>query len=123
VNGGNVNPAKFCWASRNLHCPYLGSNTNKIFLYQAQLTYHANTSKNTGLDPKGITGQWNVGSGDAIKTFRQKYRTEIYTGSVPEPTTDAQWKAAPASTDPDLTIARLNYYAPYPRTTTSRPDR
>lgn len=76
-----------CWASRNLHCPYLSG----IFKYQAQLTYlfeddvnSSLTGTNKYLNPNGIDGDWGNSAKLAIERFRTKHQGEIWPSGVPD---------------------------------------
>lgn len=121
----NANETKYissnCWASRNLHCPYLAG----IFLYRAQLIYLAEDPSNTTdpkyLEPSMKSTSWdtNGDDGKAIRRFREKHQVRIF-GSNPIPaSTHSFWESEPG--DP-ATINTLNAIAPYPRTDTSRED-
>jgi hypothetical protein len=116
-----INPSTIvsseCWASRNLHCPYLSGTS----LYKAQLVFLAETPPgNTDLNPGSIDDTWGSSVQEAIKEFREIYQDEIYINIPIPPNNDPLWITEP--TDGDATQLVLNTHAPYPRTNFFRPD-
>lgn len=132
-NADNKSISSSCWASRNLHCPYLRPDNFSelseqeqgelnIFLTQAQLQYlydddrRADENDKVGyLSPNGIDGGWGQGAQSAIMKFREENWSAIYPDKALADATDDEKKAAPD----EATMAALNTFAPYPRTTDS----
>lgn len=147
--GTSAYVSSHCWASRNLHCPYLRPNnysqlaqntkaqlnTSRI---QAQLTYlfedESNSSQNVPnandryLSPGGIDGNWGNQAQAALKRFRWLHYVEIY--NSPKPASENTVSGAlmdlnnltDADLDLDATWIALNQHAPYPRTNLNRVD-
>ena len=117
INSGTENAvASACWAARNLHCPYLASNANDVFTWQAQLKFLFERNAdlpNAYLDPGELDGVWGrLGSrtGRAMSQFRIQHAAEIY-GAGPVPADPATLQAQPVG----LSLTVLNTHAPYPR--------
>ncbi|MBK8969718.1 MAG: hypothetical protein IPM36_24290 [Lewinellaceae bacterium] len=124
TGGTSTHVSSRCWASRNLHCPYLRPlNFNTLpatdqerlntFRMQAQLTYlyedDANQPPDPYLNPNGIDGSWGVGAQDAIRRFRWKHRLAIYT-TANMPANEAG-TSGDAPTEGDATWNELNNQA------------
>jgi len=125
-----------CWASRNLHCPYLHpSNFDTLpvtdqdrlnnFRVQSQLTYLFEDDSNQAgmlyLDPNGIDGNWGTAAQNAIRRFRWKHRVQIYLPQDIPASEQATTNSSPV--EGDETWSHLNLLAPYPRTDLNRVDK
>jgi len=51
-----------CWASKNLYCPYMAGDANKVFRIQAQLNYFRDDrlDNNNFKNPGSIDGNWGT---------------------------------------------------------------
>jgi|GEM_PF-5298182 len=122
---GTNSVSNTCWASRNLHCPYMSG----IFLIQAQLTFlHDDNANYTS--PNGIDGGWGGGAKAAIKKFREIHESDIYNNSsiadpyknFAAPQSDEEWEEEPGTRLNDPTAYILNQQARYPRINLQRVD-
>ncbi|MBK6822891.1 MAG: peptidoglycan DD-metalloendopeptidase family protein [Saprospiraceae bacterium] len=58
----NLNKCSECWASRNLHCPYMAGDAKKVFRIQAQLNYFKDDRPDNDdfKYPGSIDGNWGT---------------------------------------------------------------
>lgn len=60
-SGGSTTVSNQCWASRNLHCPYMADTGKYKFRIQAQLKYlYTDKASNGFKDPGSIDGNWGT---------------------------------------------------------------
>ena len=140
VAGGSNYVSNKCWASTNLHCPYMDPNNIdgitpprtlalEVYRLQSQLTYifeddinQVLVDPNNYVDPGAIDGAWGGSCDNAIKRFKELHINTI------EPIVanrsaagDPWWTSQP--TNGDATWIQLNTLAEYPRTNLTRVDK
>lgn len=109
-NDKSIVVARECWASRNLHCPYLASHSDDTYLVQAQLGW---IPKEAGIQPDG---DWGKKSKAAIRAFRMEHLADEFAGKE---ATDLEAFPEKGSS----TRKKLDELAPYPRTDFTKPER
>ncbi len=86
-NANDKNIANDCWASRNLHCPYLLNPGNETFLLQAQLRFLHDNDNNRYESPGDINGELgpnpvsevvNLRQGDTVVWIRTRSKLHLF---------------------------------------------